>query len=226
MSKKTMLLALAACSALLLAVPALASASEWHISKTGTFSISGGASNLTTASGLVTECTSVSGSGEYTTTTTGTLQLIFHGCTGSGTNCTSTGQPTGTIKTNVLPFHNVEIPTGKPGILITPSSITGVPTTGQGPYATYTCASGLIKVEVFGNGVLGTVTSPGCGGEDTKATLSFKKSANGVQEHLSYTNTTYDLFAKVNGGSHVTAAMEGHGTAAFTDGAKRKVECT
>ena len=226
MSKKTMLLALAACSALLLALPAFASASEWHISQTGAFTISGGASNLTNVSGLVTECTSVSGSGEYTTTTTGTLQLIFHGCTGSGTNCTSTGQPAGTIKTGVLPFHNAEIPTGKPGILITPSAVTGSPTAGYGPYATYTCASGLIKVEVFGNGVLGTVTSPACGGEASKVTMSFKKSANGVQEHLSYTGTTYDLVSKTNGASHVTAAMEGEGGATFTDGTNRRVQCT
>jgi len=230
MSKKTMLIALAVVSSLLLAVPGFASAKEWHLNATTSFTVhgtgapNGGTSTLRTSSGLTTHCTTVTGTGNYTTTTTGTVQLLFHGCTGSGFSCGNTATA-GTITTNALSFHNAMIATNKPGILITPGGGAG-PTPGSGPFATYTCAGGLVKVEIFGNGILGTLENS-CGESTTVGKLEFrqKEGTPGTQEHLTYTGATYDLSVRVNSGAtHPTASIETTGTVTFP--ASRTIECT
>ena len=226
MSKRMKIFALSTIAAALFVAPAFASAQEWHLDKTGAFTISGGAISISSAAGATTTCTSVSGSGSYTTATTGSLQLVFHGCTSSGFSCNSAGQPAGTVKTTVLPIHNAMIATSKPGMLVTPNSVTNIPTTGMGHYFSKSCAGGLVNSVVSGNGLLGTITAPACGGSSKTLTLVFEQASAGVQKHLMYTGTTYDLVKSVNNGAHSTTSLQAALTLTFSDGAARKVECT
>lgn len=190
MNKKMMLLALSVVSAALFALPAVASATPAHINAPEAFTISGTETvTLEQDDGLKVEChasTSVTGSGNFENTTTGTIQLLFHGCTSSGINCNSEGQPSGTITTTVLPFHLVTL-SGKGGVLITSNN---------GHFATFNCTI-FVKKEVTGNGVLGTITSPECGKASKTAAISFAQGATGSQLHPTYTGTTYQL--KSNG---------------------------
>lgn len=46
------------------------------------------------------------------------------------------------------------------------------------------------------------------------------------QEHKLYTGTSYDLTNTTEGGSAVTAGINGSATMSFTDGVSRKLVCT
>lgn len=119
MDKKIMMLAFAAVSAAVSGLPSAASATPWHISSTGAFSVNGPAGALTTTSGSTISCKEVVGSGSYTTTTTGTLSLNFKVCTRGEAKCSSTpahAGSSGTITTTALEFHNVMLGTGQTGI--------------------------------------------------------------------------------------------------------------
>jgi hypothetical protein len=221
MSKKIMLLALAAVSVLVYALPSAASAADipLHLnpSPVGSKTVDGiGEAKLSTTSGLTVTCNSWSGSATFETGgTTGSLDLTFSGdCRENifGTTCTSSGQPSGTIKTTTLPFHLNTLANSKPGVLVTPS-------TGTTHFATFTC--GFITTKVEGNGVIGTITSPECGKSSTSATISFKATSHGQQEHkkIAGTETIYDL----NSGGN-TAAQEAHGT--ITMGTSTTLECS
>jgi len=144
------------------ALPSLAAAAEWSVDlEAGTFptpiASNGGAISLTSNLGTMS-CTSVTGTGQYTSATTGTIQLLFHGCTKGSENCTTVGQSAGTTTTTVLVFHNEMIDStsqttgGKPGILITPN---------EGHIATFVCG-GIFTVKVKGNGIISEVTNPTC----------------------------------------------------------------
>jgi hypothetical protein len=218
--KKLMLGALAALCAML-ALPAFASALPAHLSENpGSFTVHGGASALSRVGGGGTNGTTTTGTGSFENTTTGTVSLVFHEVKSSiGTNCTSAGQPTGTVKTATLPFHLVMLATEKPGILLTPPA-------GGGNWAHYSCGIFIPTVQVTGNGILGTITSPSCGVKSNTATLSFK-GTEGVQEHLTYTGTTYDLHSTLSeGGATATSAMTAEATIKFGVGKEPSIICT
>lgn len=222
--KKMMLLALAAASVAMFALPAVASAHPWHLSQTSTFTVSGPAGNLTTTSGTTVNCTSTKGSGSFTTTTGGNVTLSFHGCNVGGLPCTSANQPSGTIVTNpaALAFDAIMIANNTPGILITPTSATEV-TPGKKLFSEFNCFG--LNTKVFGTGVIGTITTPGCGVASTTAGLSFTSSQAGHQKHLTWTGKTYDLEATTPGGSvHTTASIDA--TATITFPAARSITCT
>jgi hypothetical protein len=221
--KKSLLLALAVVSAAMLAVPALASAQTAHLSATSAFTVTGGASTLATTSGVTTAGTSVTGTGEFTTTTTGTLKLIFHGVTEEifGTKCGSTGQGhaenSGTVTTTDLTFHLIMLATNKPGILITPNAATSV-------FAHFKCLG--IETTVTGSGILGTITAPACGVASSTATLKFRSTSNGHQEHKLYTGVNYDLHTGPNANQTASMNVPLDAKIHFAGGASRTIECT
>jgi hypothetical protein len=212
MTKKMMLLALAAVSAAMFALPAVASAGspivECGTSACGKFTSHGGSSVLSTTGGVTVTCSTNTGSGNLTTTTTGDIKFTFHGCTESvfGSECHSTGQPEGTIVTTEFLFHTTYLTDDKktPGVLVTPAA--------NEHFASFTCFGGFSNHEVKGNGVMGRLTAPGCGGTSaTKSlTLSFEATSHGQQKYkqVTATGTSYDL--NDNG---TTAAMSAEGTA-------------
>src|SRR6476659_975763 len=200
--KKSLLLALAAVSAAILAVPALASAQTAHIDVTENFTIAGGKSTLNETGGLTISGTSISGSGNFTNTTSGTATLTLHGVTESifGTKCGTTpahAENSGTVTTTELTFHLIMLGTNKPGILLTPNATTNV-------FAHFKCLG--IEKTVTGKGIIGTITAPACGVASKTATASFRKSSNGHHEHKLYTEETYDLHTNSSG--NPTASMD------------------
>jgi len=216
MNKKMLMLALTAISAALFALPAVASAGapEVDLSKGGHFTVAGGHSELKTVGNKVTTCTSTTGTGEWLNKTTGSLQLTFHGCKELtlGTTCKTTSGDT--ITADNLTFHTIYTTDNKtsPGILITPPN--------GAPFATFTCAGGLIHIVVTGNGIIGSITQPPCGGTSNTATLNFSQT-NGVQQHRQITGTggLFTLSSDLNGGAAEHAGMNAEATMTLTEGA-------
>jgi hypothetical protein len=221
MAKKTKLLALAAVSAAMLAVPALASAQTAHIDVAEPFTISGGAYTLNETGGLTITGTSISGTGTFINTTTGTMTLKTSGVTESifGTKCGSTAQghteSSGVVTTTELTFHLIMLATNKPGILITPNAATGV-------FKHFKCLG--IEKTVTGNGLIGTITSPGCGVASKTATVSIRRASAGHQEHKLYTGVNYSMHTNSSG--NPTASYDIPGNATLTFANARKIECT
>jgi len=216
-----MLLALAAVSAALLALPAMATAAELHVEgATGKAFTGSGAGGAFTAKGEPTLfCTSTTVSGEFTSETTATANQQYAGCNmtvlGVRLPCNTVGAPSEVIQTlNV--FHLITTDTtAKPGILMTP------------PFATLICGTGFSqrKLQAGGNGQIGTITSPACGASSATATGSTTATEGNPEDKL-YTGTTYDLTVTTEGGSAVTAAVTGSVTMTFKDGIARKLVCT
>jgi hypothetical protein len=217
MSKKIMLLALVAVSAAMCAMPAVASANFNHLSAGGAFIVHGPAGNFNTVEGKTIACKTTTGEGSFATTTTGIMKLVFHGCgtvvLGFTFNCTTAGLPTGTIETTQLGIHLVTIDNSdkSPGVLITPAA-------GE-QFAHVECAG---QAQTWtGNGIVGTVTSPNCGGTSNTATVDFNPLNNehGKQEHRLVTGTSYGLLW-----SGIEAAFDTHAT--FTFEGARTLVCT
>jgi hypothetical protein len=197
MSKKITLLALAAISAAVFALPATASAFvPLHLNPAPAGAqtiddVTPGNPTLTTA-GSTIECETFTGSATFDNSggTTGKMSLKFSGnCKESvfNSSCHSPGAPNGTIETTTLPFHLVTTKETKPGVLVTPST--------DGSFAHVECFGTFVKFTVGGNGLVGTITSPGCGGKSTSATIDFNAPEPGVQEHTTVhsTSTVYRL---------------------------------
>jgi hypothetical protein len=191
--KKMTLLALAVASVAMFALPAVASAGTWHLggSFPAPFTVKGGTATLGTSGGTTIHCGSVSGSGSYENSTTGTMQLTFGGtCQTAGpfgpVHCTTAGQAAGNIRTEVLPIHNVMLHSNVAGILATPAA--------SGRFAHFVCG-GIITVEVKGNGVLGKITKPACDTSSATATVDFNALGHGKQEYTQITTagTVYNL---------------------------------
>lgn len=223
MSKKLMLVALAAFSALMFALPAVASAEVWHIDTAEEFTAEGGQATLTvrpnSAGESVTEvtCSTNSASGVYENTTTGKeLTITFHGChiVGSAATCTTSGQPSGTIKTTDLTFHNIMIDPEVPGILITSNA---------GHFASFVCG-GFIPVAVNGNGIIGEVER-NCGESANGGGLLFESSSTGVQKYMQVTTagTKFDL-SSTSLGTTRTASEDATGTIGFEG--EQTINCT
>ena len=189
-----------------------------------TFSSSSeGATKLVPASGFAVECSGASGSGKYTSSTTGNIELTFTGCgtpSSASNNCTNTATA-GKITTTEFVFHNVVLePTPSPvlGTLITSNA---------GHFATFTCTIFGIpnKVVVSGNGIIGQVTSPACGTtEVTESKLAFEQTGGSQKwKQVTTTGTSYDLTSSTNGGAAVTAGQEGKGKVTYNQ--KVKITC-
>jgi hypothetical protein len=228
MNKKLILLATGVLVALAFAaLPSVAAAGEWECENLagnacGAFS---GTNNtifaLPTQDGSTAkiECTSNTISGSYATKTTGTIQILFHACTSGGLECHSTGQPNGTITTEVLPFDNVMLeatgatgfPNGTPGVLLTPNAASG-------RFETYICG-GIITVHIQGNGLMGDVVKA-CGSETAangNINLDFESVASGTQKWTKVTTTgaVFDLSALTTPSTTRTASEDGESPIQF-----------
>ncbi|HEX6457246.1 MAG TPA: hypothetical protein VF009_12090 [Solirubrobacterales bacterium] len=172
MSKKIILLVLAAVSVAAFALPATAMAVEEDVplhlvpKPEGAKAIDGLGSAILTGSFGTIVCTSSSGTGEFTSSTTGTLQLTF-----------------GSSTTPKLDFHLVTVEdsvthaTG-PGVLVTPNA---------GTFGNFPC--GPFNVALEGNGLIGTLTKPKCGESSSEATIEFSSSSQSVQTHKTVVGT-------------------------------------
>jgi hypothetical protein len=223
MSKKIMLLALAAVTAAMFAMPAAASATfeSLHMSPTpAKLHVKGvGHATLRSEGGQNITCNGVSG----TVTpeaggTTGKLVLTFgpH-CTGpTGETCVGTNPvaPSGSITTTTLPYHLVTLKGKTPGVLITPG------TEDNKSFAHFNCnVFGFpVQTTVEGNGVLGTITAPACGGTSSTATLSFKSVGENstTQLHRQVAGTTEGTIWSLSKGGN-PAAQEAHATLTATN---------
>ncbi len=65
-------------------------------------SVRGGKGKLVTVNGFEVKCTGFSGSGQFTSASLGTGELVFTGCESEGVKCKSTEQTGGTIATPLL----------------------------------------------------------------------------------------------------------------------------
>jgi hypothetical protein len=217
MTKKMMLLALAV--AALFALPAAASAQEAHVS--GIEEFTGHApTGFLSASGepkITCTTTTVNGSFDPGSSTTGNITLDFTGCAaellGIKGACNTAGSATGTIASSGT-FHVITV-NNKPGILVTPVTTTII------------CIN-FSRVEVTGN-IIGTITSPACG--ESSETLVTEFSATGsTQNHLEYTGVNYDLkvATETSAGSTtsglVTAGLTS--TATLSSPTEGTLECT
>jgi hypothetical protein len=220
MSKKMMALALAVVSAALFAMPAVASAENWHLDTTTTFSVSGAGGTLTSTAGLTITCTGTSGAGTFSTTTEGTVSLLFSGCKeGFGLPCTTAGQASGVIKTTTK-FDAVLVGPVNPAFLYTPD-LSSEPTPGLKEDFNFVCLG--LTVKVFGKGVIGTISAPACGASSTTMTVVFASSAAGVQADQTWTGGSYDMFSNLTS-SHPTTSRDGTVTTTFP--AARFMNCT
>ncbi len=192
------------------ALPATASANGWDIDPQSgkfplTFTVTGGKMRWTTAS-TIFECTSVTGSGRYETATTGKIELTLHGCFGPGVACTSLGQPSGTITSSEMEFHNVflEPEKGKPGILITAK---------EGRFAAFACNG--FAMELSGNGLISEMATPECGKASKTSTQLYEAASAGNQKWMQVETggTKYDLAWTLGG----TAAFESTTTLTFAE---------
>jgi hypothetical protein len=224
MKHKLMMLALAAVSAALFALPSMASAAEWDIdSESGalpTFTSKGGVAKLSSSgfgAFLPVECTANTGSGKYTTQTTSSVTLTFTGCKQAGNTCTTAGQAAGTIKTTELVSHNImiestaQVANGTAGLLITPNN---------GHFATFEC--GGSKFVVGGNGIVGHIEKPVCGGAfQSTATVVFKTVSSGNQQYkqVETAGTSFDLSTTTSLGTF-TSGEDATGTVTFSQPTK------
>lgn len=111
-----------------------------------------------TGSGRVVNCTgsesspAVSAIGEFGSFA-GEAELTFRDCKESTLNasCTTAGEPTGTVKTKVLPVRLTYLDDGSPGIAFEANE-------SSGKFAEMSCVGGFVKLVVTG-GVLGSITN-------------------------------------------------------------------
>jgi hypothetical protein len=232
MKKKLILLAIGALTALAFtALPSVASAKETQIKcldatkERCTYTVAGGEVRFSATSGDTLTCTSVTGNGELPNldanreATTGNVQLLFHGCRETNTifkfNCTSPGQPTGTLKPEAMVTHNItdEATFGanaKVGVLLTNLKWT------------FTCAGGFAATTMTGN-LIGTLDE-NCVGRAPSPIVRqlFGATSHGQQDHKLWTGVTYDLITMTNhpttptvGGTYETFAVSSTTTLTF-----------
>jgi hypothetical protein len=224
--RKNVLSAIAAAIVVGLGLPVAASATQWHLSSSNAaFTVHGGQKVLKTTSGTTFECTTTTGTGQFTSTTGGNMNLTYHGCknVGLGIACTSAGQPSGTIVTSGLRFDGIMIAAGQPGLLVTPPATGEEVTPGKRSFATYSCFG--VAVKIFGAGFIGTITTPKCGEAKTTAGLTFGSTGTpGHQKHTTWTGSTYDLETQTGGGAHTTASLDAVTTLTFLSA--QTITCT
>jgi hypothetical protein len=221
MKSKFMLLALSVFALALAALPAVASAGEPQVDPASgkfplTFTSSGGFSELRATNEPEIKCQSNTGSGKYTSSTTGEISLTFKECTtsffGFPVSCNSSGAASGIINTNASVFHTTYLTDAKttPGVLVTPPT--------SGVFATIICGS-FATIEVKGNGIIGHLESPKCGEKKKTATLNF--SATGASQtfkQVTGTGTAFNLKSRTeSNGTEVEASEVAEGTVTFAE---------
>jgi opacity protein-like surface antigen len=211
MNKKITLLGLVVAAAALSALPAAASAQEIHWTNVEKGTGSSGAGTIQAEGEPTFSCSS----GDITWTpsaggTTGSYHWDHTGCKESifGAACHTSGSPLNNTITTSGTYHVITI-NGKPGTLLTPLETTII-------------CTGFFTSVVKGN-LLGTITSPACGGESKKLTESFSATGS-TQNHLAYTGTNYTLTSTTSGSSAKPAGF----TTTFTaeQATAGKLECT
>jgi hypothetical protein len=223
MSKKMMLLAAGVLAALAFtALPSIASAGEFNATCssgatcTGTVQSTGHAT-LESSGGLQVTCTSVTGSTSQTNnSSTGSANLVFHGCTESvfGTSC-GTG---GTITANSMVSHLVYLEHDKSvkGILLTNANVT------------FSCFGGFVKKTVTGS-IIGEIENPSCGVAKTHHTINFEAGATtGSQKwtKITTTGTVYDLISNNHaGGAYETSSQTGTAHINYNEGKSVTLDC-
>jgi hypothetical protein len=193
------ILALAAVSAMLFALPAVASAESWQIHPANVaFTMASGATLLTSTSGDTFLCTSSTGLGKYVSNTTAEgIKLRINGCKGGSVACHGS-KTTGTIETNEMVAHNVWA--NKHGartraLLLTPVAGKHI--------ATYSCTIfGIGPTITLTGSIVGEVgLTKSCNTPALEAHLNFGSESSGHQTIKTLWNTagTYDLTADKEG---------------------------
>jgi len=233
MSKKIILLTLAAASVAAFVLPATAMAVEEDVplhmvpAPVGVKTVDGeGESFLKGGFGTI-KTTSWSGTATFTSSTTGTIVFTWKGFSSPTGTCTTAGQPAGTVVSTELPFHLVTVRhehnaaiTG-PGVLITPNAATGA-------IAHFDCPL-FPNTTITGNGLVGTITNPACNASSKEPTISFTSKSAGVQTHTTVVSTN----AGVVGATPTSYGLQAFGGPASLDasgkitlGTEAKLECT
>ena len=219
-----MLLALAAVSAAMFAMPAVASAGAPEIDVNAGTAITGHgvAGSLAAAGEPTITCETTDVSGTTSTKTTGKLTFDFTGChivvLGFTIKCRSAGSALDNTIQVAGEYHTTYLTDAKtvPGISITPGS------------PTVLCGS--TRVTVTGT-ILGTLTAPKCGASANQYAFSFT-ATNGVQDHRHTTGTgaTDTLIVHTeNSAGEVTSTVHGalvaSGTINFPVGVSPTLTC-
>lgn len=219
MTKASFICAAAAIAAAL-CLPAAATAAEWQIKPEGggTYPLSlkgkGGVTKMTTAGGTTIECTSMTGTGQYSNATKGFLALTLTGCTDlmTATSCTTKGEAAGTITVAAMALQNIYLEPKKtrPGVL-TQSNL--------GTFATFACNKGMIGIDITGS-VLAEMTSPKCGAtKQATATWVWAAAAAGTQQWITIEKEPalgqWDMKMSINGGGANTVSMDATYTITF-----------
>lgn len=219
MRKKTMLLALAAVSGMLLALPAMAFAQEIHLEAGNgeAFAISGTFTGIKSENEPTFTCESTHGTGQFNTggSTTGSETLTSTGChfnvLGATMKCHSEGSAidnaiviSGTL--HLITFKNASGNT-VPAFLftLTPTKVFCGGTT------------------TYSGSVIGTITSPSCGAESKTMTLSFT-GTEFTQTHMAYTGVNYDIKALTGTSDLRTTAL--YASTTITTANAQRLACT
>jgi hypothetical protein len=218
MSKKTMLLTFMV--AAMFAIPSAASAQEIHWSGVTSFTGVGGPVSVTTTNEPKITCTGKTESGSFNagSTTTGVINLTYSGCVahflGITGNCNTAGDSAQTITSSGI-FHLITTSTSKPGILITQVTTTII-------------CLGFSRMELTGNGYIGTLVSPACGASSKELKVSFEAEGS-TQKDLSYTGVNYRLRVDTeNASGETTSSSESaqEGSATLSSTTAGTLECT
>jgi hypothetical protein len=116
-----------------------------------------------------------SGSGEWATHTSGTMNWTLKGCHKGTTSCTSAGQAKGTIVISTLKAESVWIDKAhtKPGVLFSPQN-------GGSTFAEFSC--GFLSYKWTGS-VIARISFPNMAQSSLTNTLSFETSSSAVQRY-------------------------------------------
>jgi hypothetical protein len=232
MDKKLILIVASALTAIALAaLPAAASAGGYlaHC-QTGSDTVCAGSIESTgifeieNASGERVNCTSVTGTvTAIGGSSTGTEQLLFHGCKEQITvfhfPCQNTGT-SGDITTNTLVaefINTAAAPATSPGVLL------------RGWSVTFKCSGGFAGMNIVGS-VIGTLENPAtdCNALRANHTVYFSESATGIQahRHITGTGTTYELTSSNDaGGAYLSTGLSGTWHINWSAGDKVNVTC-
>src|SRR6476469_4785352 len=211
--KKLVIIAVAAVSTAMFALPAVASAGMWSMDPAGAaFNFTGNGAIKWTTKNHTFECTATQGAGSYNagSTTEGTIELTLTGCKNElGSNCTTPGKALGEITTTTMTVKNVylEPETMTPGITIKGAE-GGEP---KEHFATFNCS--IIKWVVTGT-ILGQMEEPTkfCNVESAKLPFTFESIEAGVQKWQQVTTegAKEDLTSTI-GGTTETISLDATG---------------
>lgn len=132
----------------------------------------------TDAAGNKYSCEGITGNGTFSSASAGTYSLSFNNCNGGlGGVCTTSGQPTGVIKSKPLTINLEYLNAEK-----TKFAIGFKPTASDNVFAEYNCGySGS-----WTGGVIGQVTSPGLNSPQSEWTVEFAHGTNEYQPKYQY----------------------------------------